>query len=50
MLQQKDVDWMNGYKNKINIFIYLLSIRDTFAIQGHIQIENERMKKGISCK
>ena len=32
MLQQKDVDWMNGYKNKVNIFIYLLSIKDTLVI------------------
>ena len=45
MPQPKDVGWLNGYKNKSNIFIYLLSVRDTFVIQGHMQIESERIKK-----
>ena len=41
MHQLKDIDWLNGYKNKT--CIYMLSSRDPFQSQGHIQIENERI-------
>ena len=40
MLQPKDTDWMNGYKNKTGI--YAVNKRPTSDL-GHIQTENEGM-------
>ena len=42
MLPPKDIDWLNGYKNKT---IYMLSTRDPIQTQGHIQTESEGMEK-----
>ena len=45
MLQPKDKDWLNGYKNKTHIYaIYKKPASD------HIQIESERLEKYIPCK
>ena len=47
MLQPKDTDWLNGYKNKTHIYsVYKKSTPDL----KHIQTENERMEKYIPCK
>ena len=29
MLQPKDTDWLNGYKNKIYIYIYIWCLQET---------------------
>ena len=42
------IDWPNGYRSKI--CQYMLSISDSFQIQGHVQTESEGMAKGITCK
>ena len=47
MLQQKDIHWLNGYKNKTHT---TLSTRDPLQTQGHIQTESEGMEKDIPCK
>ena len=50
MLQLKDKDWLNGYKNKP---LYMWSTRDLPQTKGNIQTESEAMKiwkKDISCK
>ena len=42
MLQQKDIDWLNGYKIKTSIYaVYKIPIHR----QGHIQTESEGMEK-----
>ena len=46
MLQPKDIDWLNGYRNKTNI--YAVDKRPT-SNQGHIQTENEGMEKDFPC-
>ena len=47
MLQPKDKDWLNGYKNKTHIYaVYKRSTSDL----GHIQTESEGMEKDIPCK
>ena len=47
MLQPKDIDWLNGYKNKP---IHMLSTRESLQTQGHIQTNSEGMEKDIPCK
>ena len=47
MLQTKDIDSLNGYKNKN---IYMLSTTDPLQAQGHIETESEWMGKDIPCK
>ena len=47
MLQPKDKDWPNGYKNKT---LYMLSTRDPPETKGHIQTESEGLEKVISYK
>ena len=44
----KDIDWLNGCKNKTHI--YMLSSRDPLHFQGHIQTESKRMEENIPCK
>ena len=46
MLQPKDTDWLNGYKNNI----YMLSIRNPLQTSRHIYSESERMEKYILYK
>ena len=44
MLQPKDTDWLNGYKNKTHIYaVYKKPISD-------LMTESERMEKYIPCK
>ena len=40
MLQPKDLDWMNGYKNKTRIY----AVYKRLQILGHIQTESEGME------
>ena len=47
MLQPKDTDWLNGYKNKT---IYMLSTRNPLQTSRHIQTESGKMEKYIPCK
>ena len=47
MLQPKDTDWLNGYKNKT--YIYAVYKRPT-SDQGHIQTEGEGMEKRYSMQ
>ena len=47
MLQPKDTDWLNGYKNKT---IYMLSTRNPLQTSRHIYTERERMETYIPCK
>ena len=47
MFQLKDIDWLNGYKNKTCIYAEVL--RPTSDL-GHIQTESEGMEKDIPCK
>ena len=47
MPQQKDKDWLNGYKNKP---LYMLSPRDALQRKGHKQNESEGLEKDISHK
>ena len=47
MLQPKDTDWLNGYKNTP---IYMLSKRNPLQTSRHIQTESEKMEKYIPCK
>ena len=47
MLQPKDIDWLNGYKNKTHI--YAVYKRPTSDIGTH-QTESEGMGKDIPCK
>ena len=47
MLQPKDIDWLNGYKNKT--LIYAVYKRPTSDL-GHMQTESEGMEKDIPCK
>ena len=42
MPQPKDKDWLNGYKSKP---LYMSSTRDPPQNKGHIQTENEGLKK-----
>ena len=42
MLQPKDKDWPNGYKNKI---LYKLSTRNPRQTQRHIQTESKGLEK-----
>ena len=52
MLQPKDKDWLNGYKNKTPVFVfavlYMMSTRDPPQNKGHIQTESEGLEKNIS--
>ena len=50
MFQQKDTDWLNGYKTRP---IYMLYTKDTPQTYGHIHAESEDigiMHKGNLCK
>ena len=47
MLQPKDIDWLNGYKNKT--YIYTVYKRPTSDL-GTQQTESEGMEKDIPCK
>ena len=47
MLQPKDTDWLNGYKNKIHI--YVVHKRPTSDYR-HVQPVSEGMEKSIPCK
>jgi len=47
MLQPKDTDWLNEYKNKNHI--YAVYKKPTLALKTH-RTENARMEKYISCK
>ena len=47
MPQQKDKDWLNGYKSKTPI--YAVSKRPTLN-KGHILTESEGLEKDISHK
>ena len=48
MLQPKDKDWLNGYKNKTTInAVYKKPPPQT---KGHIQTESEGLEKDIPCK
>ena len=46
MLQPKDIDWLNGYKNKT--CIYAVYKRPTSDLGT--QTESEGMEKDIPCK
>ena len=46
MLQPKDKDWLNGYKNKTHI--YAVYKKPTSDLKT--QTESERMEKYIPCK
>ena len=48
MLQPKDIDWLNGYKNKTHIC--MLSTRDPLQTKGHIKTESEGLVKDMPCK
>ena len=46
MLQPKDIDWLNGYKNKTCIYaVYKRTTSDLGT-----QTESEGMEKDIPCK
>ena len=46
MLQPKDTDWLNGYKNKTHIYaVYKKPTSDL-----NTNTETERMEKYIPCK
>ena len=47
MLQPKDIDWLNGYKNKTRI--YVVYKRPTSDLGTH-KTESEGMEKDIPCK
>ena len=47
MLQPKDTDWLNGYKNKTHI--YTVYKKPTSDLKTHMT-ESERMEKYIPCK
>ena len=47
MLEPKEIDWLNGYKNKA--YIYAVYKRPTSDL-GHIQTQSEGMEKDIPCK
>ena len=47
MLQPKDIDQLNGYKNKP---LYMLSTRDPPQIQGHTQTENKMEKYSVQIE
>ena len=48
MLQPKDTEWLNGYKNKTHI--YDAYNRFTLDLETHTQTESEGIKKCIPCK
>ena len=48
MLQPKDIDLLNGYKNKT--IIYVVYKRPTSDLGIHTQTESEGMEKDIPCK
>jgi len=47
MLQPKDINWQNGYKNRTHIYA---AYKRLVQIQRHIKTENEGTEKGIPCK
>ena len=47
MLQPKDIDWLNGSRNKT--YIYAVYKRPTSDLE-HIQTENEGIEKDMPCK
>ena len=48
MLQSKDTVWLNGYKNKTNI--YSVYKRLTLDLKTHTQTESKGMETSIPCK
>ena len=48
MLQPKNTDWLNRYKNKTHI--YILSTRNPLQTSRHIKTRSERIEKYIPCK
>ena len=46
MLQPKDTDWLNGYKNKTHV--YAVYKKPTSDLNTHI--DKKRMEKHIPCK
>ena len=48
MLQPKDTDWLNGYKNKTHI--YICCLQETHFRPKDVQTESERMEKYIPYK
>ena len=48
MLQPKDTDWLNGYKNKTHI--YGVYKKPTSDLKTHIDAYSERMEKYIPRK
>ena len=47
MLQPKDIDWLNGYKNKTHIYaVYKRQSSDP----GAHTTESEGLEKDITCK
>ena len=43
----KDIDWLNGYKNKAHIYAVY---KTPFQTYGDIQTESEGMENDIRCK
>ena len=43
MLQPKDINWLNGYKNRTQIYA---AYKRLIQIQRHIRTENEGTEKG----
>ena len=41
MPQPKDIDWLNGYKNKTHIYA---ALQETYFRTRHAQIESEEME------
>ena len=48
MMQPKDTDWLNGYKNKTHV--YAVYKKPTSDLKIYIETESERMEKYIPCK
>ena len=45
MLQPKDTDWLNGYKNKTHV--YAVYKKSTSDLKTHIKGESEMMEKQL---
>ena len=48
MLQPKDIDWLNGYKNKT--YVYVVYKRPTSDLGTHYRLKVRGWKKNIPCK
>ena len=47
MLESKDIEWLNGYKNKTHIYA---AYKRLTSSDLKIQIESKWMEEGIPCK